>query len=170
MKYLLSYPDSYSEEYVTNFDQQAEFIYLVDYPVKIVYVKDMTIDFEDAINWGTIICIGADPLKKVFNQTGITKLSGTYETFTCKKGNCNVRVGCLLDPKITHAYPEKTQLVAKALMSLLTDDGVPAITKFHYPGHDYITLEDAQFILEEHELLVVDLETTSFNPISGRKD
>ncbi len=168
MKYLLSFPDKFSENYIINFDTEATFEYLVDHKVSKVYVKDLTIDFEAISDWGTVICVGAEPLKKVYNQAGITKLNGLYEEFYSKKANCTSRVGCLLDPKITMPYPEKTKIVDKAIMTLMADDKEKAVVKFHYPGNDYVELKTAFPTLDSYNTLVVDLETSSFNPISGR--
>jgi len=168
MDYILGYPEAFTEDFILDFDKEATFLYLVDTPVKKIYVKDMTFDFEVVKELDTVICVGAEPLKKVFAQSGITKLNGTYETFKCKKAeNTEVSVGCLLDPKITLAYPEKTQLVNTAMMSLLSGKGEEAVTVFHYPGHNYYSLKDAIPLLQDKKRLVVDLETDSFIPIGG---
>ena len=53
-------------------------------------------------------------------------------------------------------------------MSLIKDDGTKPITKFHYPGFDYIDIESAYDYLDSFDTLAVDLETSSFNPASGQ--
>ena len=169
MIYCLSYPDNFTEEFIKEQDPNAEFMYLVEEPTRKIYVKDVTFDygiFLDTEN-PEIIVVGAEPLKKVFNQTGITKLSGHWEEFKDKINKVTVKVGCLIDPKITLMYPEQESKISEHHNQLIYGSQEKVDLKFHFPGNDFVPFEDAYDYLNGFDLLAVDIETTSLNPVRG---
>jgi len=167
MNYCLAYPNDFVEEFIKNSDPEANFYYLVDHPVKKIYVKDVVFDFNNFDLLDHIIVVGAEPLKKLFNQTGITKLSGHWEEFKDKKEKRIINVGCLIDPKIIMIYPYEETKIEDHLTRLLLNPGVKPELNFHYPDNNFIPLEEAFDYLNSFSHLVIDIETSALNPYRG---
>jgi len=167
MIYCLSYPEEFTEDFIKEQDLDAEFLYLVPNPVKKIYVKDVTFDYDIFDEVKEIIVVGAEPLKKLFSQTGITKLSGHWEEFKDKKGKRTINVGCLIDPKITLMYPQESAKLSQHLNKLLFGNNEESLKEFHYPEHAFIPLKDIYNYLKGFNELVIDIETSSLNPYRG---
>jgi len=169
MIYILPYPETFTQDFLKDFDTEAEFAYLVDEPTKKIYQKDVTFDHASVLTRTDkpIIVVGAEVLKRIFRISGIMKLQGKYETLKSKELGAEVRVGFLKDPKMIILCPDEEAGIIKTLRALMQDTGEVARTDFHYPEHNFRHLSEVYDYLNSFAELVIDIETSSLNPIRG---
>ncbi len=166
MIYILPYPHTESENFIYTIDTNAYFLYLVDSPQKI-YKKNITLDYNELLSDELKIIIGAEVLKHLFRQSGVTKLAGTIQTFYSKELDEDIEVGIVPDLKILSTYPFKDVEFRDYFLNIINYKESDYNVIMHYPGENEQTLEESFDKLNSFDTLVVDLETSSLFPHKG---
>ena len=168
MNYILQFPQDSTETFLSEIDLDAKFYYLVEEDVTKVYKKDITFEYELMIE-NSFIVVGAEVLKHLFRQAGVTRLTGTYQRFESKECGQEIKVGCLVDPRIVFTYPEREVEITKQVLSLISNTAVPGegLKLDLYPlVQDLATFEHVDELFNS-DLIAYDLETSSLNPFKG---
>lgn len=171
-KIFLPYPNPTSEQWLAEHFKDVSFKYLVSEQKEKIYKKNIEIADEELIadEDEKIIIVGAECLKHLFNESGITKLSGTYQEIPHKKLGMTIHVGLLTDPKVATIYPHKRKEIEQHIKALKETDNNKKTEK-NYTIVDFNEQEKATQILNSlmnSDCLVLDLETSSLYPHKGR--
>ncbi len=166
MIYILPYPHIESENFIYKIDPDALFLYLVEEPQKI-YKKSITLDYELLLTDELKIIVGAEVLKHLFRESGVTKLAGTIQTFFSKELNADITVGIVPDLKILATYPFKDVEFTDYFLNIFNYRENTTELDFHYPGNNEVSLIDAFNRLNSFDTLAVDLECSSLFPHKG---
>lgn len=167
MIYVLPYPHKASENFITKIDVDAYFLYLIKEPGKI-YKKNITLDYNELLTDETIIIVGAEVLKHLFRESGITKLAGTIQKFYSKELDQEIEVGLIPDLKILETYPLRDVEFRDYLMNIFNYKEASYSVEFHYPEHDEMDFNEVCEYLKDAPELAVDLETSSLFPHKGK--
>lgn len=169
---IMNHPNSTTEKFLQKYIKDIEFMYLVDTPKDKIYKKDINMDafsafFNEIVTpEDKVILVGAEVLKHLFGANGISKLSGTYQTFTSKQLGTHT-VGLLVDVSILMVYPHKIKEVEVAIKKLLSDSPKANNEKEYLIASSN---EEADMIISKcnnADVLAIDLETSDLYPHKG---